>query len=244
MLYARALETPKKSVDVWYWQTREVGESVRGAAEALLNDTEKARQKRLQLPSAKDEFCLSRYMLRTCLSTYCDVAATEWRFKDNVYGKPEISYPSLSEPLAFNLSHTLHGIALAVSSIDEVGIDLEHTERRASILEIAERFYSTREYNEIGMLPRDDGRRRFFEYWTLRESYVKARGLGAALLFAHLAFHIDRGGHVCLAPNPALNDDVSGWHFQLMSPEKRHVMALALRAKGRQPIVTTRHFNP
>lgn len=77
----------------------------------------------------------------------------------------------------FSLSHCSNWVACSIG--DNInGVDIENISRRAS-LSISKRFYLQSEYNNIKFL-HDNGQdweRKFFEYWTLKESCLKCLNL-------------------------------------------------------------------
>lgn len=76
----------------------------------------------------------------------------------------------------FNLSHSGDWVVCALDS-EEIGIDVErHHTVQASI---PERFFTAAEKAWLGnCLHTDPGQKRFFDLWALKESYIKAIGLG------------------------------------------------------------------
>ena len=96
-------------------------------------------------------------------------------------GKPTIAHPKDIAPLSFNLSHTERLIVCLVALDREVGVDAEDTERAGETVEVADRFFSPTEVAALRALPAQSRRRRFFQYWTLKEAYIKARGMGLSL---------------------------------------------------------------
>lgn len=90
-------------------------------------------------------------------------------------GKPRLK----DGGLFFNLSHS-GDYALCAVSAHEVGCDVE---KIAPIdLGVAHRFFLPEECRDIGSRPTKAAREeRFFRYWTLKESVLKATGRGMAL---------------------------------------------------------------
>ena len=109
-------------------------------------------------------------LLKKALSD-CGIDSFELEYGEN--GKP---YIKDHNDIFFNLSHSNEMVMCAVSS-DEVGCD---TEKIKDIdLKIAKRFFSESEYNLIiGNEKKND---MFFRIWTLKESFMKATGLGMKL---------------------------------------------------------------
>ena len=123
------------------------------------------------------------------LSQYADIQPGNWRFEKGEKDKPEICNPPL--PLRFNISHTKNLIICAVMLNDDIGCDVENTTRNNDVLAIADRFFSPSESAELFSLPLEQQRSRFFDYWTLKESYIKAWGLGLAIPLKDFSFNLD-----------------------------------------------------
>ena len=167
--------------------------------------------------------------MRTVLSRYVAVDPSIWRFERNKYGKPAIAYPRGIPPLSFNLSNTTGLIACLVALGRDVGIDVEDTTRLGETVEIVDQFFSPTEVAALRALPSNDQRYRFFEYWTLKEAYIKARGMGLALPLEQFSFHLEVRQPVRIAFDPRLHDDPRSWQFAQFRPTSRHLMAAAIR---------------
>lgn len=97
------------------------------------------------------------------------------RLIQNAYGKPLLEGDS---GLHFNNSHSGDWVVCAIDD-SPVGIDVE---KFADIdFSIAKRFFSEQECLDLYM--RQGGARLsyFFDLWTLKESYIKAAGMGLSL---------------------------------------------------------------
>ncbi|WP_428268384.1 4'-phosphopantetheinyl transferase family protein [Haliangium sp.] len=159
---------------------------------ALLSEDEQARMNRFRFERDRHLYLVAHALVRRVLSRYVDVAPDRWRFVTNQYGRPDIA-PGLSPtPLRFNLSHTRGLVAVAVTLGRDLGVDVEHMFPRSFSLDVAEHFFAPREVAALMALPEHARRDRFFAYWTLKESYIKARGMGLALPLDGFAFHLDR----------------------------------------------------
>jgi 4'-phosphopantetheinyl transferase len=161
------------------------------------------------------------------LSNYADVPPEAWRFVTNEFGRPEIDAPKDARWLKFNLSHTNGLIALIIAREREVGVDVEDRERRGRLLNVADRYFSPSEVEALHALPDEEQLERFFLYWTLKESYIKARGMGLAIPLAQFSFTIGSAeSAITIDFDPKLNDDPARWQFIAMSFGRRHAVAI------------------
>jgi 4'-phosphopantetheinyl transferase len=171
---------------------------------------------------------LARALVRTTLSRYASVPPESWRFEVGAHGKPEI----VGAPgLRFNLSHTDGVVACAVAADVDVGVDVEDSQRRSSYLQVARRFFAAAEVDALERLPEVEQRQRFFEIWTLKEAYIKARGLGLPLPLRRFAFDRSDPASIAVAFDAELGESPEDWQLALARPTERHVLALAL-ARG------------
>lgn len=200
--------------------------------EGLMNAEERARRARFKFARNRHEYLVSRALVRTTLSRYLASPPTAWEFATNPYGRPEISAPIGPRTLRFNLSHTRGLAAVAVCWEHDMGVDVETTERRNATTAIARRFFSRSEVADLEQLPPDEQRRTFFHYWTLKEAYIKARGMGLAIPLEHFSFKLSAHEPVRISFAAALNDDPSAWQFEQFSPTPQHRLAIALRRPG------------
>lgn len=199
---------------------------------ALMSPDERERMARLVFERDRRSFLLTRALVRTMLSRYAAVPPAAWTFIANVHGRPEIlDRPSGVPDLRFNLSHTDGLIACAVTIGREVGVDVEHIQRRLTH-DIAGRFFAPREVSDLRALPEHAQPLAFFDYWTLKEAYIKARGFGLALPLADFAFILAPPAPPRIAFEPALNDDPETWQFAQDWPTPNHRLALAVRREG------------
>lgn len=98
-----------------------------------------------------------------------DFSNNQIEFSTNNYGKPLLLN---NLHIHFNISHTGHYIACAVSD-ESVGIDIELI--KPVDIKIAERFFTT---DEIVYVKQGEREQRFYEVWTKKESHVKWEGKG------------------------------------------------------------------
>jgi 4'-phosphopantetheinyl transferase len=135
-------------------------------------------------------------------------------------------------PLHFNLSRSNGFIVCLVALHREIGVDVEDTERPSDILTIADHFYSRPEIAALRALPEEVQRIRFFEYWTLKEAYIKARGMGMSLPLDQFSFHLEPSRPVRVSFDHQLKDNALTWEFGQFRPTARHMIAVAIRREA------------
>ncbi|MFH0731191.1 MAG: 4'-phosphopantetheinyl transferase superfamily protein [Pseudomonadota bacterium] len=206
--------------------------------ENLLSPEEKARKDRFLFAQHRHQYLVSRALVRGTLSHYASCSPDEWAFSTNEYGRPEIIRSKGLPPLRFNLSHTLGIAACAVVLRRDIGVDVEDMERKIGILQIANRYFSRPEIDSLHCLSEEKRRIRFFEYWTLKESYSKAKGVGLTLPLNRFTFHQPEGAEWRISFDPSIEDDAIRWQFRVSHPTPRHALAVSVN----RPVIGDYHL--
>jgi 4'-phosphopantetheinyl transferase len=209
--------------------------------EALLSPDEKARRDRFLQAKDRHQHLIARALVRRTLSQYADVPPEAWTFTPNRYGRPEISGP-VETLLRFNLSHTRGLVVCAVAWDREIGVDVENVERHGDYVHLAQRFFAPSEAAHVASLPAEQQKDVFFDYWTLKESYIKARGMGLALPLAEFAIRLV--DPVTISFCGTIRDDPSTWLFRRLQFSERHKAALATRSGVQELKISVRETIP
>ena len=196
-----------------------------------MDASEHARHDRLRNQD-RTRFLVTRALVRTLLSSFVGVPPTRWRFVATDHGRPEIAnLPPGAPPLRFNVSHTAGLVACAVTAGRDIGLDVENVDRRVT-RDVAGRFFAPREVADLRALPRERQPLVFFDYWTLKEAYIKARGLGLALPLRHFAFDLSGGADPVISFDETIADTPVSWQFRQAWASPRHRLAVGVRANG------------
>jgi len=217
------------SIEIAYVEEAEVDPSLLRRFERMITVEERRQLCRLRFEADRRRFLIARALARTELSLHAPVAPADWRFEKRHHGRPEIAASTAARRLRFNLSHTEGLVACAVAFELDVGIDVERLDGRLPTSVARERCLSRRENADLEGLPARVRDLRFLEYWTLKESYLKARGTGLWSAPHELCFEIDATS-AWARLDPARHDDAREWQFRLLRPTHLHVLALAARA--------------
>ena len=191
----------------------------------LLSDEERERHGRFHFERDRALYLAAHALLRITLSRHANVDPQAWQFRTGKYGRPEIAEPH--SRLRFNLSHT-HGLAACAVVLDrDIGLDVECVTRDVPT-DVAESTFSPRERSDILSTSATARARRFFEYWTLKEAYIKARGVGMSLPLDQFSFYKDASGIWQILFEKPLCDDPERWQFWSWRVGSGHQIALAL----------------
>jgi 4'-phosphopantetheinyl transferase len=202
------------------------------AYRALLTPAEAERWARLHFQRHRDQFLVTRALVRGVLSLYAhDIGPADWRFDVNRYGRPMIA-PGMAKSLEFNLSHTEGRVVLAVATAPQLGVDIEWCARPGSPLETADSFFSPEEVAMLRALPPARHLRRFYDIWTLKEAYIKARGMGLSLPLAEFSIRFADEAGLGIAFAPGTDQNPADWHLWQVGAGPDYALSLALSATG------------
>ena len=127
----------------------------------------------------------SKMLLRFIIASLLGKQNQDIHFDKNAYGKPFLSGTS---DFYFNLSHSGDWVVCGVDNMP-VGIDVENI--HDVDLNLSKRFFSEDEHNYLLTLDSNRRRETFFEFWTLKESYIKADGRGLSIPLNSFSFSFE-----------------------------------------------------
>lgn len=194
---------------------------------------ERQRADRYRFARERERFIVAHGVLRAVLAGYLGVPPERLAFGTGPHGKPLLAGGRAAAALSFNLSHS-DGLALyAVSRERAVGIDLERIRLDVAHDQIAQQYFSPRENAALRVLPARLRLRAFFDYWTCKEAYAKARGDGLSLPLE--AFDIVLGLDPSAARLRILDDprESAHWSLQRLKADGDYSAAIAVEGQGR-----------
>lgn len=196
----------------------------------VLNADEIARADRFLMEVHRNRFIAGRALLRDLLAGYLGERPEAIAFAYNEWGKPALAPGFAALDLRFNLSHSQNLAMYAFALGRDVGADIEMIRVEVAKESVAENFFSPWEVQTLRALPREHQAQAFFNCWTRKEAYVKARGQGLSIVLSSF--------DVSLAPGePAKilrGDDCRGWSLVSFVPERDCVAALAMHGTALQ----------
>lgn len=238
-VFGLPLALGRDEVHVWIARTDDFTEEALARCAAHLSPDERAQAEGLLLVDHRARYTIARALVRTTLSRYTPVAPKDWRFTRNEHGRPEPAM-DVAAP-RFNLSDTTGLVALAVGWERPIGLDVEDLRRSGGGLEIARRFFAPSEHAALAALPADKQRAHFFAYWTLKEAYVKALGLGLSAGLSTFAFELSPEEDPRIRFLVPTEERPSDWQFNRFTVGHHHLLALAAR-RGEAPALALKAF--
>jgi 4'-phosphopantetheinyl transferase len=203
---------------------------------SLLNSAEKEQQVRFYFAKDRLRYLVTRALVRTVMSRYVPIDPRDWVFSTNAYGCPEIANAQGREAfLSFNISHTESLIVLGVTTHRALGVDVENFRAREVSIEIADRYFAPAEVAALNNVPPQQQQYRFFEYWTFKESYIKARRMGLSLPLDKFSFHYPHDRALEIAIDAELADDAARWQFWQFQPRPEYLVAICAERIPDQP---------
>lgn len=199
---------------------------------AVLSSEERERYERFRVAAPARSFLTGRALVRRVLSLHAGVPAEDWRLLLDQHGRPRIEGPEVEAPLEFNLTHNDETVACLVTPGSDGGVDVESLDRKVEHLGIAEHSFAEEEVEDLRRLEGEPLSQRFFSYWTLKEAYLKARGIGIAMRLDSAVFALtERDGPDGIAVRfaPRAEDREDEWQFTLYRLGERQRLAVALR---------------
>ncbi|MFG6100368.1 4'-phosphopantetheinyl transferase superfamily protein [Leptolyngbyaceae cyanobacterium CCMR0082] len=204
-----------------------------------LSNDECERAQRFFRCQDRERFILSRGGLRYLLACYLDCAPKSLVFAYNSYGKPRLAIPDGS--LQFNLSHSGEWVVYAIGFKVLLGVDIEQISSRTRLDKFRTRLEGLIEYcltsNEQITLPTSHVERLegFFKYWTLKESHLKAIGLGLSYPMTDI--------EIAWLPEPKLvipakiDQAPVGWTVKLWYPADGAISAMCVGQSKIQVVI-------
>lgn len=199
--------------------------------ETLTSD-ELSRAERFYFPEDRRHFIVARGLLRTVLGRYLETEPSKLRFCYGKHGKPSLVSAYNSAKLDFNLSHS-SGLALyAFTNGRKIGIDLECIRVDLEYEQIAVQFFSPQENDLLRNLPHHMKSEAFFNCWTRKESYIKARGEGLSLALNQFDVSLVPGEPARLLNYRGDPQEASRWSLKQLKPGPGYAAALAVEGHG------------
>jgi len=230
---------------VWLVRADDAGLCI-GCCENLLSAAERERAAKFKFEKDRRLYTVAHAALRSILAGYLNVAPGDLEFEIGQRGKPRLAPTFSKDSLEFNLSHSSEVALIAVTREREIGVDVEHVKKEFAFAEVAERYFTTGEVSAIRALPQDLQRQAFYQCWTSKEAFLKAKGVGLSGELDEVEILIGDKGRV------QVKNTLPGWYLSQLNPCDGYVGAVALEGDECDlrcydwpgPAQGTRHAHP
>ncbi|HEY3768663.1 MAG TPA: 4'-phosphopantetheinyl transferase superfamily protein [Candidatus Angelobacter sp.] len=192
------------------------------------------RTDRFYFEKDRNSFTVARGALREILGACLTIGPCEVSFTYGPQGKPDLAESHNTSGLRFNLSHSGEVALLAVAQNRELGIDVEQIRADSASHEIATRFFSPEECARLEAVPVDQSVDAFFNCWTRKEAYIKARGQGLSIPLDSFVVAFAPGEDPELLQVKTGDENFSRWRFHALHPGLGYKAALAVEGHDHQ----------
>lgn len=228
---------PGESIDLepalWLLRSEDIDlAALHDSATGVLSNGELERAARIKHDHGRRDFLAAHLLLRWALSQIAPVAMSDWRYEAEPFGKPSIAAPAEHRGIEFSLTHT-RGFVAVVTAPCPVGVDAEWFHRRTDP-SLADRLFAQQEVDDLHSREGDDRRMRFFEYWTLKESFVKATGAGLSQPLEQFHFEFPSPDSPTIHFHEASLGNEDAWRFRLHHERQRDFIVSVALDNSRQ----------
>ena len=204
-----SLELAEEEVQVWV-ASLEVSSDRHAELEETLASEERERAATLT-PVVARRYVAARGILRSLLSGFTGTPPEKLRFEYSFSGKPSLA----AHDIHFNISHSADLGLFAFAPDRGVGVYVENERPVRRLLDVAQRFMSDDELQELAATPPQQRDATFLRSWVIREARLKAEGKG---VWSGMNAAKNNGlTHKLFAPRPgfiaAVAAPESGWRL-------------------------------
>ena len=203
-----------------------------------LDDADRQHIARFRFPRDRTIATASRMLQRLAIARIAGIAPADIhaiRFSASAGNRPTLIQPASARAIQFSAANTEGMVACAVSCSARVGMDIEKLQAELPP-GMLEHCCTGDEQKELHRLSDDLQRRSFFQLWTLKEAYLKARGIGLQVSPQLIGFNIAaQGGTPALKADVALEPNPQHWHFRILDAGNAHAASLCVHSEACSP---------
>ncbi|HEV2583522.1 MAG TPA: 4'-phosphopantetheinyl transferase superfamily protein, partial [Ktedonobacteraceae bacterium] len=221
-----------QSGEVHAWRAAlEQPDAVCARLQATLAPDELAKAVRFHFARDRQHYIIARGILRTLLYGYTKVHPLSMRFAYNAYGKPSLDMAGVEQDIRFNLAHSRDLALYAFTLSHEVGIDVEYMKTDIDAEQVARHSFSPEEQAALRALPPGERLQGFYNGWTRKEAYIKARGMGVSLALDSFDVALKPGDPAALLRSREDAREPMRWKLMELEPGEGYAGALAVEGQ-------------
>ncbi|RIB15987.1 putative 4'-phosphopantetheinyl transferase SFP [Gigaspora rosea] len=229
---------PSKIIARWAFNVQDWNPSKEQYKQVLLSiqSEERERIEKFKFFIDSKLALVGRLLMRFLFNKLYKIPWNEIKFARTKENKPILIKPESNpnDPIInFNISHHGDWVVLVAAENCRIGIDVMKVEypKRQTVQEFFETLrdqFSNFEWNIITTpLQEIDQLHQFYRYWCLKESYVKAVGIGLALDLKTIEFHLPENDE-----RMNISENVKQWNFEELYLDNLHCVAVSYSTLG------------
>ncbi|WP_324084474.1 4'-phosphopantetheinyl transferase family protein [Geomonas sp.] len=194
-----------------------------------MSEAELRRGNRLLDPKRRDDFFVGRGILRELLGDILGKQPAAIELTEGEFGKPQLGHHQGG--IDFNVSHAGSLLLAAFTQGRRVGVDLELLQPDLAFRPMAERYFSTREREELFSLPQEEQLAAFYRCWTRKEAYLKGTGSGFSRPSTEFDVSLLPGEPAALLEHRGIPGEIGRWRFEETEVPEGYCASLAVELK-------------
>ncbi len=199
---------------------------------SYLSSEEVKRADHFHFQKDRKRYIVSHGILREIINRYTAKNPACLSFVHNAFGKPFLSLVDNNTGLSFNLSHSHDMVVYAFTLKRQIGIDVEFVRLDLDKDSIAEYSFSSREVVQLQSLPDELQTKGFYNCWTRKEAFIKAKGGGMSIPLDRFDISLVPGQPVCLLRTQWDNNEANRWSLHDLNVGKDYAAAVAVEGRG------------
>jgi len=197
---------------------------------------EQARVSKFIFEMDRKRALLGRLLIRRLVSSVFGIE--EFTLGRTCNGKPELTCPAQGA-LSFNISHHGNWVVIVGDESACVGVDVMSYDVPRGSKSIDDFFrmmnssFTPREWAQIKIHEKAEMEdlKRFYQLWSLKESYIKAIGVGIGFGLQRVSFTLDDKQLPCTALLHVDGELACDWTFDVQELDSEHCVSVAMQSK-------------
>ncbi len=195
---------------------------------SYLSPIEVERAAHFSFQKDRERYIAAHGILREIIGRYTNKNPACLQFIHNAYGKPFLSLDDNLFILSFNLSHS-HDLAVYAFALKrKIGIDIEFIRSDVVKDSTAEYSFSSCEVAQLRSLPATSQTKAFFNCWTRKEAFIKAKGEGLSIPLNQFDVSLIPDKPACLLRTEWDTNEAKRWSLSDLNVNKEYAAAVAV----------------
>lgn len=144
---------------------------------SFLSSEELSKAEKFHFEIDRDRYIISHGILRKFIGKRLGEPPEKIEYQLNDFGKPR----ELRDRVQFNMSRSENILLIAIGVGVEIGVDVEKAREGVDSSLISQNYFTSAENNSLDGLDSLQRHHQFFQYWTRKEAFIKAVGMGMSL---------------------------------------------------------------